>query len=262
MGATLFLMPREGQFGLGQITTYLSGVQGLFEAEDDPCFVSFSDGLFRRRVRKVLDLRDRKASEHRSPYLRYSPTMIEFGINWGDNRRGDGRRCLEWVLSVFACNGLDDNGYHYHDSAQCRVWLNHWFPGSEPGRTWRPLVSFEDIPHLPGQAARLEEITLGCHDEDERLSAFELYLTHALRLPFEALWEQEASTVPVTVLGFAECDAEEGVRVRVRHLDTREQIVPADRLRATGTSDTAAVVLDDYRAFVQQGGLPFGENER
>lgn len=255
-------MPQAGRFDPGQITTYLTGVQGLLEAEDDPCFVSFNDGLFRRRVRRALNLRDRQASEHRSPYLRYSPTTIEFGINWGDNRRGDGRRCVEWLLSVFACNGLDDNGYHYHNSAQCHVWLNHWLSEPERSRTWRPLVSFEDIPDIPGQEARLDEITLGCHDEEERLSAFELYLTHALRSPFEALWEQESSIIPVTVLRVAGCDDEEGVRLRVRHLDTREEAVPADRLRATGASSTEARVLDDYRAFVQQGGLPFGENER
>jgi hypothetical protein len=261
MGAILFLMPQEGQFELRQITMYLSGVQGLFEAEGDPHFVSFSDGLFRRRVRKALDLRERKASEHRSPYLRYSPTLIEFGVNWGDNRRGDGRRCLEWLLSSFSCSGLDDTGYRYQSSAHCRVWLNHWLPVPEPGQTWRPLMSFEDIPGMAEQEARFEEITLGCHDEYERLSAFELYLTHALRLPFEALWELGASTVPVTVLGVAESDDEEGVRLRVRHADTDEQVVPAVQVRAAEASVTEALVLDDYRAFVQGGGLPFSVSE-
>ena len=40
-----------------------------------------------------------------------------------------------------------------------------------------------------------------------------------------------------------------------------EQAVLADTLWATDTPGVNATVLDDYRAFVQQGGLPFNEAE-
>lgn len=262
MGATLFLTPQEGVFDLDQITTYLVGVQGLFEDESDRFFVSFSDGLFRRRIRRPLNLRDPEAVEHRRPYLRYGPARIEFGIHWGDNRRGDGRRFLEWLLSTFACNGQDEDNYRYHDSPQCFGWLNHWLPRQGNSQTQRAVMQFEDIPRLPAQEDRLAEVMVGCHDVDERFTAFELYLSHTLRASFEALWnEGEGEAVaPVTVLGVVDSDDVEGVRLRVRNAAGDEHILPAEQLRAREASSAEAIGLDDYRVFVQRGGLAFNES--
>jgi hypothetical protein len=41
-----------------------------------------------------------------------------------------------------------------------------------------------DIPEIPDQATRLDEITVDCYGREEELSAFDVYLTDALRLPF------------------------------------------------------------------------------
>jgi hypothetical protein len=258
MGATIFLRPQAGAFALDQITSYLDGVQGLLEDQENLCFVSFSDGLWRRPLRRALNLRNPEAVEHRSPYLRYDPAQIEFGIHWGDNRRGDGRRFLEWLLSSFACNGQDDDGYRYHGSAQCSGWLRNWLPHQSASQAHPAVMQFEDIHRLPGQEERLAEVMAGCHDYDERLTAFELYLSHVLRTPFEALWDEGDVAMSVTVLGVADSDAEEGVRLRVRNTTGEEHTLCAEWLRARQAGSPAAIGLDDYRAFVQRGSLPFG----
>lgn len=76
-------------------------------------------------------------------------------------------------------------------------------------------MNIEDIPNIPDRDERFAAITVDCYDEYEQLSAFEVYLTDALR-PLRRCLGPRA---PVTVLG-------PGVN---------------------------ATVLDDYRVFVSQG---------
>jgi hypothetical protein len=122
-------------------------------------------------------------------------------------------------------------------------------------------LNIEDIPHLPDRERRFEEITVDCYNEYEQLSAFEVYLTDALRTPFEARWGEGTRAKRVTVLGVASTSDDEGVRMRVRLSDGAEQEVLADQLWAAEAPGVNATVLDDYRAFVQEGGLPFDEDE-
>jgi len=49
-------------------------------------------------------------------------------------------------------------------------------------------MDIADIPGIPDREKRFEEITVDCYDENEVLSAFEVYLTDALRTPFTATW--------------------------------------------------------------------------
>ena len=63
------------------------------------------------------------------------------------------------------------------------------------------------------------------------------------------------------MLGVAETDEREGVRLRVRAGDGDEYEVLADQLWAEDASTANAIVLDDYRAYVADGGLPFDEYE-
>jgi hypothetical protein len=96
------------------------------------------------------------------------------------------------------------------------------------------------------------------------LSAFEVYLTDALQTPFNATWgapDAAQSAEPVTVLGVADTDDREGVRLRVRHSDGDEYDVLADQLWADDAASANAIVLDDYRAYVADGGLPFDPYE-
>jgi hypothetical protein len=124
-------------------------------------------------------------------------------------------------------------------------------------------MNIEDIPSIPDREKRFEEITVDCYDEYEVLSAFEVYLTDALRTPFVATWGKPGTpgAAAVTVLGVAGTDEREGVRLRVRHSDGDKYEVPADQLWADDADSANAIVLEDYHAYVAQGGLPFDPYE-
>ena len=124
-------------------------------------------------------------------------------------------------------------------------------------------MNIEDIPSLPEREKRFEEITVDCYDEYEILSAFEVYLADALRTPFAASWSEPSTrqAQPVIVLGVSDTDERAGVRLRVRHSDGDEYGVLADQLWAADTTSANAIVLDDYRAYVANGGLPFEPDE-
>jgi hypothetical protein len=124
-------------------------------------------------------------------------------------------------------------------------------------------MNIADIPSLPDREKRFEEITVDCYDEYEVLSAFEVYLTDALRTPFTATWGKPgtAQAEHATILGVAGTDEREGVRLRVRGSDGDAYEVLADQLWADDAASTNAIVLDDYRAYVTGGGLPFDPSE-
>ena len=60
-------------------------------------------------------------------------------------------------------------------------------------------MNIEDIPNIPDREQRFEEITVDCYDEYEVLSAFEVYLTDALRTPFAATWGKPGTRGATTV---------------------------------------------------------------
>jgi len=124
-------------------------------------------------------------------------------------------------------------------------------------------MNIEDIPSIPDREQRFEEITVDCYDEYEVLSAFEVYLIDALRWPFTATWGKPgtAQAEPVTVLGVSDTDDREGVRLRVRGSGGDEYAVFADQLWPEDAASANMIVLDDYRAYVAGGGLPFDPYE-
>lgn len=122
-------------------------------------------------------------------------------------------------------------------------------------------MDIADIPSIPDREKRFEEITVDCYDEYEVQSAFEVYLTDALRTPFTATWGKPgtAQAEHATVLGVAGTDEREGVRLRVRGSDGDTYEVLANQLWADDAASANAIVLDDYRAYVAGGGLPIDE---
>src|SRR5215207_7016934 len=104
-------------------------------------------------------------------------------------------------------------------------------------------MNIEDIPSIPDREKRFEEITVDCYDEYEVLSAFEVYLTDALRTPFAAMWGKTSTPQAdrVTVLGVANTDEREGVRLCVRHSDGEHYEVLADQLWAEDAASANAI---------------------
>ena len=102
-------------------------------------------------------------------------------------------------------------------------------------------MNIADIPSIPDRDKRFEEITVDCYDEYEVLSSFEVYLTDALRTPFAAIWGAPGTkqAEPVAVLGVADTDEQEGVRLRVRAGDGDEYDVLADELWAEDAGSAA-----------------------
>jgi hypothetical protein len=123
-------------------------------------------------------------------------------------------------------------------------------------------MNIDEIPQLPSQTERFEAITVDCYNEYEVLSAFGVYLSEALQPPFAALWGAPGTErLPVTVLAASDSIDDEVILLRVRLTDGDEQEVPADQVWAIEPDSVNATVLDDYRAFVSGGGLPFDEDE-
>jgi hypothetical protein len=114
------------------------------------------------------------------------------------------------------------------------------------------MRNIEDIPQIPDQAARWEEITVDCYGQDEELAAFEVYFTDALHPPFEATWrdpDEPGHAEQVTVLGVADVDPRRGILLAVRCPDGKERRVLAEQLWAGEAGSANAIVLDDYRAW-------------
>src|SRR4051812_37172782 len=95
-------------------------------------------------------------------------------------------------------------------------------------------MEIKDIPTIPDREKRFLEITVDCYDEYEVLSAFMVYLTDALQPPFTATWGTSGTVQPeqVVVLGVAETDEQDGVRLRVRSGDGDTYEVLADQIWA------------------------------
>jgi hypothetical protein len=122
------------------------------------------------------------------------------------------------------------------------------------------MREIEDIPEIPDQETRLAEITVDCYGRDEELSAFEVYLTDALRPPFAATWhdpDDPGHAEPVTVLGVADLDARRGVLLSIRRHGGRERRVLAEQVWADAGASPNGIVLEDYRSWVVHGGLEY-----
>lgn len=117
-----------------------------------------------------------------------------------------------------------------------------------------------DIPEIPERATRLAEITVDCYGREEELSAFDVYLSEALHLPFTASWrdpDEPGHAEAVTVLGVAGLDERRGILLQVRRRGGKVRRVVAEQVWAAESASANAIVLDDYRVWVEKGGLNY-----
>ena len=116
------------------------------------------------------------------------------------------------------------------------------------------MIEIEDIPTLPDQRRRIEEVTVDCYGQLEELSGFGVYLTDTMQFPFKATWrdpDEPGHAEAITVLGVADVDDRRGVLLQVRRGDVERRIV-AEQVWATDENSANAIVLDDYRYWVDE----------
>ncbi len=120
------------------------------------------------------------------------------------------------------------------------------------------MMDFSQIPALPDREKRLEMVTVDCYSADEELTGLEVYLGEALRFPFAAQWRDpdEAEHVEqVTVLGIGQVHPRRGILLTVRRATGKERRVVAEQLWSEEGDGPNAIVLDDYRAWIEGGPL-------
>jgi hypothetical protein len=116
------------------------------------------------------------------------------------------------------------------------------------------MHEIEEIPTIPDQGQRIEEITVDCYNQAEELSAFEVYFTDAVQFPFTATWrdpDEPGHAEPVTVLGVDSVDERRGILLQVQRGDKRRRLL-AEQVWAEYEGSANATILADYRYWVQE----------
>jgi hypothetical protein len=116
------------------------------------------------------------------------------------------------------------------------------------------MYDIEDIPSIPDREQRLEEVTVDCYGQAEELAAMEVYFTDAMRFPFAATWrdpDEAGHAERITVLGVADVDERRGVLLRVKR-GGKERRLPAEQVWAVDEDSANAVILGDYRYWVDE----------
>jgi hypothetical protein len=81
-----------------------------------------------------------------------------------------------------------------------------------------------------------------------------------LTCTFTASWrdpDEPGHAESVTVLGVADLDERRGILLQVRRLGGKERRVVAEQVWAAEPASANAIVLDDYRVWVEKGGLNY-----
>ena len=114
------------------------------------------------------------------------------------------------------------------------------------------MIDIEDIPNIPDQQERFEQILVDCYGQYEELSAMGVYFEDAVTYPFDALWrdpDEPSHAEAVTVLGVSTIDDRRGILLNVERGGQKRRIV-AEQLWAKDEKSANAVVLNDYRYWV------------
>jgi hypothetical protein len=116
------------------------------------------------------------------------------------------------------------------------------------------MCDIEEIPNLPDQSQRVQEVTVDCYNQAEELSSFEVYFTDAMRFPFPATWrdpDEPGHAEPVTVLDVAAVDERRGVLLNVKRGDKQRRLL-AEQVWADDEDSANATILDDYRYWIEE----------
>ena len=114
------------------------------------------------------------------------------------------------------------------------------------------MIDIGDIPNIPDQQERFEQILVDCYGQYEELSAMGVYFEDAVTYPFAATWrdpDEPGHTEAVTVLSVNTVDDRRGILLNVQRAGKKRRIV-ADQLWAKDAESANAVVLNDYRYWV------------
>jgi hypothetical protein len=117
------------------------------------------------------------------------------------------------------------------------------------------MYDIEDIPGIPDQSQRIEEVTVDCYGQAEELSAFEVYFTDAMQFPFLATWrdpDEPGHAEPITVLGLDNVDERRGILLSLRRGGKQQRRLPADQVWADDEKSANAIILSDYRYWVEE----------
>jgi hypothetical protein len=116
------------------------------------------------------------------------------------------------------------------------------------------MYDIEDVPNIPDQSQRIEEITIDCYGQAEELYAFEVYFTDAMQFPFPGTWrdpDEPGHAEPVTVFGLESVDERRGILLSVKRGDKQRRLL-AEQLWADDETSANATILNDYRYWVEE----------
>jgi hypothetical protein len=116
------------------------------------------------------------------------------------------------------------------------------------------MYDITDIPTIPDQEERLQEVTVDCYGQSEELTAMEVYLMDAIEYPFEATWrdpDEPGHAEPVTVLAFGATDERRGILLAGQYGRKKRRFL-AEQLWANAEDSANAIVLNDYRYWVNE----------
>jgi hypothetical protein len=116
------------------------------------------------------------------------------------------------------------------------------------------MLEIEEIPGLPDQRQRIQEVTVDCYNQTEELISFEVYFTDAMQFPFTATWrdpDEPGHAEPVIVLKVDSVDDRRGILLQVQRGDKQRRLL-AEQVWADDESSANATVLNDYRYWLEE----------
>ena len=116
------------------------------------------------------------------------------------------------------------------------------------------MHDIEEIPKIPDQSGRIQEVTVDCYNQAEELASFEVYFTDAAQFPFAATWrdpDEPGHAENGHRCGVDGVDQRRGVLLDVKRGDKRRRLL-AERVWADEENNANATILNDYRYWIEE----------